>query len=408
MPTPTGHALLSPSSSHRWLICTPSAVLESSEPSTYSPYAEEGTEAHALAELKLSYMLHKIDDKEYETKFEHFRLNSKFYNAEFNDYVNDYCQEVMTIVREDYKGFDVNVYLEEYVTFEDVVPQGGGTSDVVIVGKNFIHIVDLKFGKGVPVSAIGNTQLRLYALGAIKKHIRECTCSEVRMTIIQPRLHDISTDFIDISVLNDWAINYVKPRAALAMAGKGEFVAGDHCKFCKLKGKCQALADKQLAVAQAEFNEAVVENNMLEPANMSPEVMSRILDIAPKFIDWFKDVEKYAFKISVNEGVKIPGYKVVEGRSTRIITSPEAVVEKLHTAGFSEEDYLKPRELLGITSLEKNVGKKLFNELCQEYIIKPVGKPTLVPEADKRVALDVKNLRLNGQEFDEIEETDEQ
>lgn len=401
MPTPTGHALLSPSSSHRWLICTPSAMLESSEPSSYSPYAEEGTEAHALAELKLSYMLGQINDTEYATKFDHFRLNSKFYNYEFNDYVNDYCQEVMTIVKEDYKGYEVSVHLEQYVTFEDIVPNGGGTSDVVIVGKNFIHIIDLKFGKGVPVSAIGNTQLRLYALGAIKKYIRECTCTEARMTIIQPRLHDISTDFVSINELNDWAINYVKPRAELAIAGKGELVPGDHCKFCKLKGKCKALADRQLAIAQAEFEDAVVENNMLEPANMSPEVMSRILDIAPKFIDWFKDVEAYAMKTAINDGTKIPGYKLVEGRSTRVIASPASVIEKLRTAGFSEEDYLKPTELLGITALEKNIGKKLFNELCDQYIIKPQGKPTLVPESDKRVAIDVKSLGLNGNEFSE-------
>lgn len=406
MPTPTGHALLSPSSSHRWLHCTPSAMLESAEPSFHSVYAEEGTEAHALAEIKLSYMLGHISPDEYDTRFEHFRMTSKFYNQEFNEYVNAYCQEVMMIVKEDYKGLDIKVYLEEYVTFEDIVPNGGGTSDVVIVGKDFIHIVDLKFGKGVPVSAIGNPQLRLYALGAVKKHLRECSCNETKMTIIQPRLDDISTDFVNISELNDWAINFVKPRAELAIAGKGELVAGEHCKFCKMKGKCQKLADKQLAIAQAEFGE-VVENNMLEPSHMSPEVIARILDIAPKFIDWFKDVERYAASSAINEGKLIPGYKIVEGRSTRIITDIDAVIEKLRTAGFKEEDYLKPIELLGITSLEKNIGKKLFNSLCEQYIIKPVGKPTLVPMADKRVAIDVKTLRLNGEEFIDIE-TDEQ
>lgn len=406
MPTPTGHALLSPSSAHRWLECTPSAMLESQEPGISSIYAEEGTEAHALAEIKLSYMLEHISPDEYDTRFEHFRMTSKFYNSEFNEYVNAYCQEVMTIVKEDYKGLNVKVHLEDYATFEDIVPNGGGTSDVVIVGNDFIHIIDLKFGKGVPVSAIGNPQLRLYALGAVKKYLRECTCKETKMTIIQPRLDNISTDFVSITELNDWGINYVKPRAELAIAGKGELVAGDHCKFCKLKGKCQKLADKQLAVAQAEFGE-VVENNMLEPANMSPEVISRILDIAPKFIDWFKDVEKYAANAAINNNMKIPGYKIVEGRSTRVITDAEAVKEKLQTAGFKEDDYLKPSELLGITSLEKNIGKKLFNSLCEQYIVKPVGKPTLVPESDKRTAIDVKNLRLNGEEFIEIEADEE-
>lgn len=404
---PTGHATLSPSSSHRWLVCTPSALLESKEPSTFSKYAAEGTDAHALAEMKLSYALGYISPEEYETRFEQFRLTSEWYNQEFNEYVNDYCSEVMTIVKEDYKGQDVKVYLEEYVKFEDIVPDGGGTSDVVIVGKNFIHIIDLKFGKGVPVSAIGNPQLRLYALGAVKKFVRECVCSEVKMTIIQPRLNDVSTDFLDIKVLNDWAINFVKPQAELAIAGKGELVPGEHCKFCKLRAKCKALADEQLAQAQREFEVVAVENNMLEPASMSPELMARILDIGPKFVDWFKDVQAYALKATINEGLKVPGFKIVEGKSSRQIIDPEAIAEKLRTSGFKEEDYMKPRELLGITALEKNIGKKLFNNLCERYIIKPEGKPTLVPDSDRREAIDVRRLRLDGQEFIDIE-TDEQ
>ena len=374
-------------------------MLESHEPASYSPYAEEGTEAHALAELKLSYMLEKIGVEEYTTRFEDFKLKSKFYNQEFNEYVNKYCNEVMTIIKYDYEKLDIKVGLEEYVTFEDIVPNGGGTSDVVLIGKNFIHIIDLKFGKGVPVSAIGNPQLRLYALGAIKKHIRECTCTEARMTIIQPRLDDISTDYVSINELNDWAVNFVKPRAELAIAGKGELVSGDHCKFCKMKGKCQELANRQLEAARAEFDDAVVENHMLEPAQMSPEVMSRILTIAPKFIDWFKDVIAYATKTAILEDTKIPGYKLVEGRSVRTIMDPEAVKEILRTHGFKEEDYLKPQELLGISYLEKNVGKKLFNSLCEDYIVKPAGKPTLVPESDKRPALDSKTLHLDGSEF---------
>lgn len=404
---PTGHAILSPSSSHRWLECTPSAMLESTEPNIPSKYAKEGTEAHELAEIKLSYALGHISPEEYETRFENFKMTSEFYSAEMNDYINDYCQEIMMIVKDDYKNYDPKVYLEEFVTFSDIVPNGSGTSDVVIVTKNFIHICDLKYGKGVAVSAIGNPQLRLYALGAVTKHLRECACTEVRMTIIQPRLKDQSTDYMSIEDLNKWATEIVKPRAELAIAGKGEFVSGDHCKFCKVKGKCKALADKQLAIAQAEFDNVVEENHVLEPANMPPEVIGRILDIGPKFIDWFKDVEKYALAASINEGMKIPGYKLVEGRATRIISDPASVAEKLRTSGFKAEDYLKPVELLGITTLEKNVGKKLFNNLCEPYIIKPQGKPTLVPESDKRPALDADAFKLNGSEFVDIE-TDDQ
>ena len=245
MASPTTHALLSPSSAHRWLECTPSARLEEFEPSIYSPYAEEGTEAHALAEIKLSYMLEKTNLAQYEAEFEDFKLTSKYYNAEFNDYVNEYCNEVMTIIKEDYKDEQVIVELESKVEFSDIVENGSGTSDVLIIGKNFVHVIDLKYGKGVPVSAIGNPQLRLYALGAVRKHMRDGIFVEARMTIIQPRLHDMSTDYISMIDLNSWANNYVKPRAALAIAGQGDFVPGDHCKFCKLRGKCEARSKQQ-------------------------------------------------------------------------------------------------------------------------------------------------------------------
>lgn len=396
---PINHAVLSPSSSERWLKCTPSAILEQNEPSVYSPYAEEGTEAHALAELKLSYMLELINDNEYSTRFEDFKLTSKYYNAEFNEFVNKYCNEVMTIVKEDYKDLKVKVELESKVDFSDIVPDGSGTSDVVIIGPTFVHIIDLKYGKGVPVSAIGNTQLRLYALGAIRKHMREGIFTETRMTIIQPRLEDMSTDYINVADLNKWAEEYVKPRAALAIAGQGEFVPGEHCKFCKLRGKCEARSNRQLEEARAAFDDIVVEDNILEPKNMSPIALKRVLTIAPKFIDWFKDVEAYATAAMINGDLDIPGFKVVEGRSTRIITNPEAVIEKLQQAGFDDCDYLTKPKLLGISILEKNIGKKLFNDLCQDYIIKPAGNPTVVPEDDRREALE--QLRLNGNEFDE-------
>ena len=408
MSSPTTHSFLSPSTSHRWLECTPSAMLESAKPSKSSPYAQEGTDAHALAELKLSYALGYISEEEYTRNFEEFKSTSEFYNEEFNEYVDKYVDEVMTIVKFDYEKENIKVYLEERVTFEDIVPGGSGTSDVVIVGPTFIHVIDLKFGKGVLVSAIGNPQLRLYALGAIRKHISECVCSEVRMTIIQPRLNDETTDSLFVSDLNNWAVNYVKPRAALAIKGQGELVPGDHCKFCRCRGECEKLAEKQMSAAQAEFSEITDTTNSLEPCNMTPEMLSRILDIAPKFIDWFKDVKSYAEKAAIVDGVKIPGYKVVEGRSNRILTNPDAIVEILHTSGYADDQILKPREILGITALEKNVGKKRFANLCGEFICKPVGNPTLVPETDRREAMDVRQLRLTGDEFDEVSETDEQ
>lgn len=407
MASPTKHAFLSPSTSHRWLKCTPSAMLESYEPSKPSPFAQEGTEAHELAEIKLRYALGKINDEQYEAEFHSFRLRSQYYNEEFNDYVNKYVTEVMDIYTIDYDK-KVKVYLEEKVEFSDIVPRGSGTSDVVMVGDNFVHIIDLKFGKGVPVSAINNPQLRLYALGAIRTHIREVTCKDVRMTIIQPRLDDRSTDIIGITTLNNWAINVVKPAATLAIAGQGDLVPGDHCKFCKCRGKCQALADKQLAEAQAEFEEVAVVNKALQPCDMSPEMLAKALQMGPLFKDWFDEIIKYATKAALFDGLKIPGYKVVEGRSNRKIINPEAVQEKLRTAGYAESDYMEPPKMLGIGALEKNVGKRVFADLCGDYIAKPPGKLTLVPESDKRDPVDIK--RLDGSEFliEEESETDDQ
>lgn len=406
MASPTTHSLLSPSSAHRWLTCTPSAVLESYEPTHTSIYAAEGTEAHELAELKLSYTFGKIGPDEYNTRFEQFKMTSKYYNEEFNEYVNDYCQKVFDIFNENNKIEPCKIYFEDRVEFSDIVPNGAGTSDVVIVGKTFVHIIDLKFGKGVSVSAVNNPQLKLYALGAIVKHIRELTCKYVRMTIIQPRIDNYSEDYISIEALNKWATEYVKPRAELAIAGKGELVSGEHCKFCKLRGKCKKLASDELEAAKAEFQAVSLDTNqgLIEPNEMSPETLSSILQIAPMFIDWFKDVENYAKKAMIEDGIKIPGYKLVEGRSVRVIANENAVVEKLRTSGFEEEKYLKPKELLGISHLEKNIGKKLFNELCGDYIIKPPGKPTLALYSDKRDPIDVKSIKLDGSEFELAEE----
>jgi hypothetical protein len=406
------HALLSPSSSSRWLNCTPSAKLEALEPNIVpSEFAEEGTEAHLLAAIKLAYMLKKISPAEYSNQFEAFIMHSRYYNAEFNEYVNAYCQEVMDIIHLDYPNEPIDVFLEVTVNFNDIVPQGSGTADVVMVGRDFIHIVDLKFGKGVPVNAIENTQLRLYALGSTKTFRLKGIFKKVRMTIIQPRLYDKSNDEMDVMALNVWAETYVKPRAELAIKGEGEFVPGEHCKFCKIRAKCEALATAQLNAAKAEFELAVVDDplhpTVLEPSQMSPEMLARILTIGPKFQDWFKDVEKYAKAVMINQGIKLPGYKLVRGRSNRLITDKERVAEILKTNGYDAEKYLSTPELLGLTALEKNIGKKVIDHLVGDYIIKPEGPPTVAEESDTREAIDVNKFRLVGQEFDIIIESEE-
>ena len=395
MSSPTSHTLLSPSSSHRWLKCTPSALLESYEPGESSVYAQEGTEAHALAELKLRYKYKYISQQQYETEFNSFVNNSEYYNSEFEECVDMYVNEVSKI-------FENSIYnkivLEEKVYFEDIVPNGSGTSDCILIGNDTIHIIDLKFGKGVKVLAEDNPQLRLYALGAVSNYIRECNCKIVKMTIIQPRLDWVQTVEMKIEELNDWAINYVKPRALLAQEGKGDLVPGEHCKFCKLRGKCKALSTFELDKVKEEFNDVIIEERT-EPANMKPIEIAKVLTVAPTFIAWFESVKKYALDAAINGKIDIPGYKIVEGKSNRILTSHDEIIKKLKEAGFDESSYLKPAELLGITALEKNIGKTLFNEICGDYIVKPAGKPTLVEITDVRPALTTNTF--NGNEFND-------
>jgi hypothetical protein len=374
------HAILSASSAHRWLVCTPSARLELEEgQEECSAFAAEGTAAHALAELKLKYRFGKIGVSEYNDKYEAFKIDpefGKYYNKEFEEYVDDHVEYVVSIT-EDLKEY--HIFFEVRVNFANVVPQGFGTADVLIVTEDTIHVIDLKFGAGVPVSAIGNPQLRLYGMGALNMFPNT---KYIKMTINQPRLLSRDTEELTKKELLDWSFDFVKPRAEEAINGEGVLRASeDACKFCKLRGKCKERADSQLAVAQREFEIIDQKANLVQ--NLSVEQLSRILEIAPMFIDWFKDVQAFALGQSM-QGVKIPGYKLVEGRSNRIITDETKVKEILLQVGLTEDEIMKPREMLGISKLEALVGKKLFAELCKEYLVKPAGKLTLVPESDRR------------------------
>ena len=239
--------------------------------------------------------------------------------------------------------------------------------------------VDLKFGKGVPVTAKDNPQLRLYAVGILNEFDN---IKKVYMTIFQPRLDNLDTDSISTRDLMVWAYEYVRPKALEAYKGEGIlFPTESACRFCKLKGKCKARADMQMAVAKKEFN--IVDDRANLVQSLSPEQLRDIMDVAPAFVDWFKSVQSYVLGQLVR-GVKIPGYKLVEGRSNRVITDEEKVKEILLSVGLRESEITKPQELLSITNLEKLIGKKLFGELCNEYLIKPMGKLTLAKEDDRR------------------------
>lgn len=387
------HAILSASTAHRWLICTPSARLEQEEgKGECSVYAEEGTTAHQLAEIKLSYRFGKIPLSRYQERLEEFYASDfgqKYYNREFEEYVDEFVEYIVSQT-EDIGNY--HIFFELEVNYSNFAPQGFGTADVCIVTDDWIHIIDLKFGAGVPVSAINNPQLLLYGLGAL--NIFPNT-KKIKMTIHQPRLSSCDSDEITKKELLNWAISVVKPAADIAIKGEGILRADeDACRFCKLRGKCKVRADNQLMIAQQEFRVEDIKSNLVQ--NLSVDQIAYILDIAPLFIDWFKDVQSYALGQLV-AGVKIPGYKLVEGKSNRIITDEQKVKEILLKVGLNEEEIMKPPVMQGISKLEALVGKKLFASICQDYLIKPLGKLTLASEDDRRP--EVSTLALAQSDF---------
>lgn len=389
------HALLSASGASRWINCPPSARLTESIPDTVSEYAEEGTAAHELSELMLRRRLtlcNKKERKRLDDAIAEFSVSNKYYNAEMGQAVTQYVE----IVEERFaeakaRSADAEFLLEQRLDYTEWVPDGFGTGDVVIISDGVMEIIDFKYGKGVPVSAVANSQMRLYGSGAWSAYNFLYDIQEVRMTIVQPRLDNVSTDTMLIDDLLEWAETVVKPAAALADAGGGEFKAGEHCRWCKVKGNCRARADVNMAALAHEFK---------DPALLSLEEIGSILPVAQELAKWAKDMEEYAFEQVTKHGAKIPQWKLVEGRSSRKITDTEAAQAALAAAALEPDKYLKPQELYGIGELEKRVGKKELAELIGGLIVKPPGKPTLVPETDKRPALNSVDGDFAGEEFD--------
>ena len=370
----TAHAILSASGAHRWLNCTPSAKLEQQMPEEKSEYAAEGSFAHELAEHHLSYRLAKIGGAKYEKQLKKLKTND-FYCQEMEDHVNTYVDFAIERINEAYsKSKDAVVLLEQKIDFSPWVPEGFGTGDLIIIADKTLEVIDLKYGKGVPISAENNPQMRLYGLGAFNEFDMLYDIKNVAMTIVQPRLDNVSTEELEYSELLAWGNDYVKPLADLAFNGGGEFMAGDHCRFCKAKATCRARAEKNMELAKYDFQ---------DPPLLSHDEVADILFKADELKSWAGDVQTYALDQAEKHGVKFPGWKLVEGRSNRKYLDEEKVAETLTGAGYKEDD-LYTRVLKGITAMEKFVGKKKFTELLKDLVIKPAGKPTLVPESDKR------------------------
>lgn len=390
---PEAHALLGASSAKQWLGCPPSVRLVESMhlPDEGSSFAEEGTEAHALAELKLRLAIGEITRTQYTSRMRKHKKN-EYYGLEMEEYTDNYVEIITGLAKlmEEDTDETTLIRLEQRVDFSEYVPEGFGTADAVLINGATMHVIDLKYGKGVEVSAGGNPQLRLYALGALNEYGLLYGIETVHMTIVQPRLYNVSSDKSTTDELVRWGTNYVKPRAQLAWEGKGEFNPGeDTCRWCRAKALCRARADAALSSARADFDtHALPDPDTLEdalPASglLTEKEIARLLGLMPLLESWCKDVKTHALE-RAQEGTRYAGWKLVEGRATRKIIDTEAAMEVLDAAGVPAEDYLKPYELQGITALTKNLGKKRFTELLEPLVVKPAGKPVLVPEDDKR------------------------
>lgn len=381
----TTHAKLSPSSAERWIACPPSVKLSERFPDTTTSYAEEGTTAHLVAEITIRKALGLITEQEAATRMEEAEL-SLYYTKDMPGNLEPYVDYVVSHAAEaDFVG------LEERLDIGEWVPGSYGTSDAVIIKGDLLEVVDLKYGQGVPVSATGNPQFRLYGLGAVQEWFMLYPFSKVRCTVIQPRLDSISSEELEVPELLDWAERVLKPAALLAEKGEGEYRSGDHCRWCKAKAICRRRAEDNMALARYEF---------AEPALLTNEDIADVLSAAGELKAWVSDVEAYALDQALNHGASFHGYKLVEGRSLRQLTDEDGAVRILLENGVAE-DALYTRSLVGIPAMEKLVGKRRLAELLKDHIVKPQGKPTLVRDTDKRPALN--STEAAAQDFKEGE-----
>lgn len=357
------HATLSASASHRWLACPPSAKLNAAIPDKTSEYAREGTCAHELAEYKVNKLLgiESPDPKE----------NLDYFDAEMDECTDSYAQY---IAEEIAKYTDPVVLVEQRLDFSKYVPDGFGTGDCVIVTDEVLTVCDYKHGKGVAISAERNSQMMLYALGALELFDSLYDIKEIKMVIFQPRMENVSEFTMTADELLSWAENTLRPTAELAAKGEGEFCAGEHCRFCKVKSTCHKRAEYNFMLSQYDF----APPDMLEDTEIET-----ILEKVDALVAWAGDIKDYALTQAL-AGKQWTGYKIVEGKSNRQYTDKKKVAEAVQTNG--KIPYSEP-EILGITAMTKLLGgKERFNEILGELICKPKGKPTLVPVSDKRRA----------------------
>ena len=360
------HSVLSPSGAHRWMACTPSARLELEFDDTSGTAADEGTAAHALAEHKLRKAL-KMRSKKPVSQYDCDEMDG------YTDGYVEFVLEQIALAKE--SCTDPQVLIEQRLDFSKYVPDGFGTADCVIIADGAVHVIDFKFGQGVLVSAEDNPQIKLYALGALELFDYLYDISTVSMTIYQPRRENVSTHTVFKESLYQWAEEVLKPTAALAFEGGGEYFPGEHCQFCRAAVKCRARAEEKLNLARFEF---------ALPPLLTDGDIEEILEKLDDLTSWANDIKAYALEAAVSHGKEWRGFKLVEGRSVRKYANEEAVAEAAKAAGYRD---IYKQSLITITEMERLMGKGKFQEILGGFVEKPAGKPTLVPLSDKRQAI---------------------
>lgn len=365
------HALLGPSAAHRWLECTPSAVAESKVADEGSVFAAEGSMAHALCALMLNEALDRCtDDAEQEIKELSMTLGEP--TDEMDGHASGYTDFVLDLYEKENGDGTAEIHIETLLDLDTWAPESFGTSDAVIVGPDTLHVVDFKYGKGVEVSAVNNPQMRMYALGALEEFGLTRRITTVETHIWQPRIGNYSSERIPTADLVRWGLEYLKPLAAVAFRGLGVRHAGPWCRFCSASRGCRAL-DEYAVIAGATPVES-----------MSAEGIGNVcLPMVGPLEQWIQDVQDSALRYML-DGTAVPGYKLVEARTRRKVSDPEKLADVLRGLGYADDQFMKAPELQTLTALEKLVGKKQFAEAARDCLVKDRGKPTVVPDSDKR------------------------
>ena len=371
------HARFSPSSGKRYLSCPPSLRLEEQFADEQSPYAAEGTAGHEMAEYLIKKHLKK------RTK----RPVSDYYTDELMEAVDDYVAYAVSQIEEAKRDCtDPYIGVELKVDLSSRVEGCFGTADLVVVDSRKIHIIDLKLGKGVMVEAEENVQLMIYGLGVLDMLSFLYEVEAVELTIVQPRLQHLSTWEISAEALLKWGSGVFEAGAKKALAGEGEYAAGDHCRFCKARFTCRERANEYLRLAQMEFKEAPL---------LSEDEIAEVLMKADALKKWAEEIYTYAQNEAVVNHKEWPGFKLVLGRSNRRYTDEEDVADAAKAAGYTD---IFKSTLIGITEMEKLMGKKKFAEILGAFVYKPEGKVTLVPESDKREAVSISTAEADFKE----------